>query len=69
MSEGIIFPGDRVPWEEETIDFDLSDEMLAFLALKSLEDGMNVEDEILHILQKQIRKDGLLSSVRVENEQ
>jgi len=56
MSAGVVFPGDRTPWNEEVMEFDLTDQSLVLLATKSIEDGMTVEDEIVQILQKEVRR-------------
>jgi len=56
MSEGITFPGDRVPWNEKVVDVDIDDTMLLALANRSLESGMSIEDEILELLKKASRE-------------
>ena len=56
MSEGIIFPGDRVVWNEKVVDVDIDDTMLLALANRSLESGMSIEDEILELLKKASRE-------------
>jgi len=56
MSEGIIFPGDRVVWNEKVVDVDIDDTMLLALANRSLESGISIEDEILELLKKANRE-------------
>jgi hypothetical protein len=56
MSEGIVFPGDRVAWNEETIELDFEDRELVKLALFSLETSMNVESVIVEALKASIKR-------------
>lgn len=56
MSEGIVHPGDRVPWNEETVELDINDKTMLALANMSLETGLSLEDLIVEALKKQAYK-------------